>query len=154
MYMWLQLQVEAFSACFSGHCVGRVSYPKGRRTPNGVEYPRTPVYKFSIFIRQKAFCSKFQTFQHSLIFEFVAEDFITQVCWTFLVNLATLSSCPEMRKTLVTSTCAERENKWRGGQNHWWVPSIGKKYSNADEACLAETAVHCVVELVAVIYQL
>ena len=96
--MWLQLQVEAFSACFSGHCVGRVSYPKGRRTPNGVEYPRTPVYKFSIFIRQKAFCSKFQTFQHSLIFEFVAEDFITQVCWTFLVNLATLSSCPEMRK--------------------------------------------------------
>ena len=28
----------------------------------------------------------------------MAEDFITQVCWTFLVNLATLSSCPEMRK--------------------------------------------------------
>ena len=28
----------------------------------------------------------------------MAEDFITQVCWTFLVNLATLSSYPEMRK--------------------------------------------------------
>ena len=27
-YMWLQLQVEAFSACFSGLCVGKVSYPK------------------------------------------------------------------------------------------------------------------------------
>ena len=49
-----------------------------------------PGNKFSIFIHQKAFCSKFQTFQHSLIFEFMAEDFITQVCWTLLVNLAML----------------------------------------------------------------
>ena len=81
-----------------GTALGGSAILKGRRTPQGVEYPRTPVHKFSIFIRQKAFCSKFQTFQHSLIFEFMAEDFITQVCWTFLVNLATLSSCPEMRK--------------------------------------------------------
>ena len=81
-----------------GTALGGSAILKGRRTPQGVEYPRTPVLKFSIFIHLKAFCSKFQTFQHSLIFEFMAEDFITQVCWTFLVNLATLSSCPEMRK--------------------------------------------------------
>ena len=50
--------------------------------------------------------------------------------------------------------CAERKNKWQGDQNHWSVPSIGMKYSNADEASLAATAVHCMKKFVAVIYQL
>ena len=96
--MWLQLQVDAFSACFSGHCVGRISNPKGRRTPQGWNIQGRQSKKFSIFIHLKAFCSKFQTFQHSMVFEFLAEDFITQVCWTFLGNLAMPSSRPVMRK--------------------------------------------------------
>ena len=36
----------------------------------------------------------------------------------------------------------------------WSVPLIGRKYSDAVEACLAKTAVHCMVELFALIYQL
>ena len=56
------LSITAYLVNWVMVALGGSAILKGRRTPQGMEYPRTPVHKFSIFIRQKAFCSKFQTF--------------------------------------------------------------------------------------------